>query len=241
LKDVPNGENAPPTTESPRKAREPEVRPHLPAGSSTPHTGFKGFCAVSVYYRKLIKAKPELSSEYNSRIYQFATAEAKAEFDKSPSRFVPVSDGYDTVIQIEDDEKVEGSLDYAAWYLGRLYMFSCQANLTLFHTAPEDFCEEAVNNIEKERLKSDKVESPSIDDEADDEMDDEADDDDPPAATGEPKPAAGGALLPVAPQSDIKSGPGPVITPNPAKISPLSSKIPAPKGKPMSTPMPSPF
>lgn len=232
-KDVPAAdETAPTRSETHPRTKEPELRSHSLTMSASPHTGFKGFCPVSVYYRKLIKAKPEFSSEYNSRVYQFATAEAKAEFDKFPNRFVPVAEGFDTVIAVEDDEKVEGSLDYAAWYLGRLYLFSCQANLTLFHSAPDDFCEDEVINVEKERLKSSDKE---------DEVDfgDDADDDAKPEAKGEPKPVED-ATPPAAPQSDVKSGPGPVITPNPVKAAQPAIKAPLPKVR-FGAPSPSPF
>ena len=103
-------------------------------------TGFKGFCPVMVKtHRKLVPARPEFSTEYNSRPYSFSSAEAKATFDANPTDYAPAADGYDAVFLGDIEEKIEGSLDHAAWFKGHLFLFANPENQQIFMTDPEQY------------------------------------------------------------------------------------------------------
>jgi YHS domain-containing protein len=104
--------------------------------------GFKGFCPVSLRNeRVLVKVDGSFETQYGGRTYRFATAEAKDEFDNDPARYIPAGSGFDLVHLLDEDEKVDGTLDYAAWYQGRLYLFASKTNLDLFNGSPAEYAE----------------------------------------------------------------------------------------------------
>ncbi len=102
--------------------------------------GLKGYCLVTLKNeRKLVLTLSEHKSEYMQHTYTFASAEAKAAFDAAPASYVPTLAGRD-VVRLEDGGgEAEGSLDYAVWYKGRLYMFSNEASLNTFSASPSKF------------------------------------------------------------------------------------------------------
>jgi YHS domain-containing protein len=105
--------------------------------------GFKGFCPVMLrQHRTLANVKPQFNSLYQGKKYRFSSADTKAQFEKSPQLFVPAHDGLDGVAVIEHDKSLEGSLDFAAWYRGRLYLFASRENLELFNASPDDYVDE---------------------------------------------------------------------------------------------------
>jgi YHS domain-containing protein len=100
-------------------------------------TGMKGFCIVELRdHRDLVDAVPAFRSTYNLRTYHFSSLEAKIEFDKAPRKYVPAYDGNDPILLSTQSEEREGSLDYALWFKGRLYLFTSQENLEVFQADP---------------------------------------------------------------------------------------------------------
>ena len=65
-----------------------------------------------------------------------ASAEARDKFESNPFRYVPAAYGADVVALSRDKDVVEGTLDYAAWYKSRLYLFGSQSNYEAFIAAP---------------------------------------------------------------------------------------------------------
>lgn len=103
-------------------------------------SGLKGFCIVSLRdHRQLRDAKPEHQTIYNEQIFQFSSAEAKATFERSPEIYVPASGGIDVVIHGDNRVRVDGSLDHAAWFRGRLYLFTTPETLAAFEAAPAKY------------------------------------------------------------------------------------------------------
>lgn len=99
--------------------------------------GLKGFCPVTLREdRELIDARTEFSSTHRGQRFHFATAEARDKFAENPSRYVPAAYGADVVALSRDKDVVEGTLDFAAWYKGRLYLFGSQDNYDTFITEP---------------------------------------------------------------------------------------------------------
>ena len=89
--------------------------------------GLKGFCPVTLRdERELVDAKPDFHSTFRGQKFHFADADAKLKFDEEPVRYAPAAYGADVVALTRDKDVVEGSLDFAAWFKGRLYLFGSQ-------------------------------------------------------------------------------------------------------------------
>ncbi|OYW20779.1 MAG: hypothetical protein B7Z55_06800, partial [Planctomycetales bacterium 12-60-4] len=87
--------------------------------------GLKGFCPVTLRdERELLDAQNEYFASFRGQKFHFATQAAKEKFDADPQRYVPAAYGADVVVLIRDKDVSEGSLDYAAWYKGKLYLFA---------------------------------------------------------------------------------------------------------------------
>ena len=71
------------------------------------------------------------------------TAEAKAKFDQDPARYAPAAYGADVVVLIRDKDVAEGSLDFAAWYKGNLYLFSSEETYSAFISEPVKYASPA--------------------------------------------------------------------------------------------------
>ncbi|MFK7777812.1 MAG: hypothetical protein QM501_06770 [Gimesia sp.] len=99
--------------------------------------GLKGFCPVALRdNRLLVDARPEFSSSFKSMNYQFASLENKLKFDREPAKYAPAAGGSDIVWLVDQQNDKEGTLDFASWYKGRLYLFSNQKNLDVFMKTP---------------------------------------------------------------------------------------------------------
>jgi YHS domain-containing protein len=102
--------------------------------------GLKGFCPVTLRdQRELTDAKPEFHSTFRGQKFHFASADAKLQFDEEPARYAPAAYGADVVALTRDKDVVEGSLDYAAWFKGRLYLFGNQETHDTFVADPSQF------------------------------------------------------------------------------------------------------
>ncbi len=102
--------------------------------------GLKGFCPVMLRdERELQDAKPDFHSQFRGQKFHFASAEAKAKFDQAPAGYAPAAYGADVVVLIRDKDVAEGTLDFAAWYKGQLYLFSSEETHTAFTNDPAKF------------------------------------------------------------------------------------------------------
>ncbi len=102
--------------------------------------GLKGFCPVTLRDdRELLDAQPEFYSSFRGQKFHFATPGAKDKFDADAQRYVPAAYGADVVVLIRDKDVAEGSLDFAAWYKGKLYLFSGAATHDTFVADPAKY------------------------------------------------------------------------------------------------------
>jgi len=102
--------------------------------------GFRGFCPVVLRdERELADAKSQFQSKYRGKTYFFSSANAKAAFDREPRKYAPVSAGNDVVRYRDDFDPVEGSLEHAAWYHGRLYFFASAETRQKFVRSPKSY------------------------------------------------------------------------------------------------------
>lgn len=116
-------------------AAEPTITP-----APAPLNGLKGICPVALKdNRKLVDARPTIVSTYKGKTYAFSSAEAKQAFDENPHKYAPVSGGSDVVKQTAGQKGIEGTLEHAAWYRGRLYLFSTADTRLEFVETPSKF------------------------------------------------------------------------------------------------------
>lgn len=106
--------------------------------------GLKGFCPVTLRdQRELADSRPEHVATYRGQKFYCASKVAQAKFEADPARYAPAAYGADVVILTDDQDVAEGSLDYAAWYKGRLYLFSNQETHDTFVANPERYASPA--------------------------------------------------------------------------------------------------
>lgn len=99
--------------------------------------GLKGFCPVTLRdQRELVDAKPDFHSTFRGQKFHFADADAKLKFDEEPARYAPAAYGADVVALTRDKDVVEGTLDFAAWFKGRLYLFGTEESHDTFVANP---------------------------------------------------------------------------------------------------------
>lgn len=110
------------------------------SATSVPLKGFKGFCPVVLKdERRLVEARAQFKSEYRGRSYLFSSSAARQAFELNPQKYVPAGGGTDIVRLAGGEAGVEGSLEHAAWYRGRLYLFSSDETRKAFVEAPARF------------------------------------------------------------------------------------------------------
>lgn len=137
----------PTTAEAPSSQETPQQDKFQLIASRSNMTGLKGFCPVALRDRReLLEAKPEFSVTFKAKTYQFSSEEAKASFEESPATYLPAKDGRDVILLAAGEESVEGSLDHAAWYKGRLYLFSNAETLETFTQSPSEHSDKDSSN-----------------------------------------------------------------------------------------------
>ncbi len=99
--------------------------------------GLKGFCPVVLREdRDLVDAHSQFRVIYNSKTYYLSSSQAVSAFHSDPAKYAPAARGCDVIHQTITGEELEGSLDFAVWYKGRLYLFSSAETMDTFVSAP---------------------------------------------------------------------------------------------------------
>ena len=105
-------------------------------------SGFKGFCPVELRdNRRLMNSTSEFTATVGNRTYQFSSEHARLRFVRSPERYIPAAGGHDVVVLREVDTELQGRLDFAAWYRGKLFLFTTQKTLDAFNATPERYAD----------------------------------------------------------------------------------------------------
>jgi YHS domain-containing protein len=139
LKPVPHeSDEAPPS--APAAGDSPTSTPNASPASTTPRTGLMGYCPVTLKEaREMAVASAEFRSQFAGKTYEFVSEEAKRQFDANPRLYVPAMNGNDVVLLSKGQRGIEGSLEHAAWYRGKLYLFSSEATRNEFAAGPSKF------------------------------------------------------------------------------------------------------
>lgn len=120
-----------PATATSRKA--------APVGSTA---SFKGHCLVSaVEDRELVQGSPRIELEYRGHILYFRTEDHKQQFLAEPARYWPMLDGACAMTMLDDGEKAEGELEYAATFRRRIWLFTSEEKMKEFLLDPADVVE----------------------------------------------------------------------------------------------------
>ncbi len=108
----------------------------------TEERDFQQVCLVKFKEERVFTpGLPELTVEYRAQNYRFSSVEAAEKFRAGPERFVPTAGGLDVVSFRNNQEVIQGSLDFAVWYNQRLFLFSNNENIATFQRQPEKFSE----------------------------------------------------------------------------------------------------
>jgi thiol-disulfide isomerase/thioredoxin/YHS domain-containing protein len=103
----------------------------------TPRIGLGGFCPVTINeQRKWRKGSPKFAREYQGVVYHLASAKNLAEFTRYPMKFAPRLLGCDPVIMWETDQAKIGSVDFAAYFDGELFLFADLQSREAFRKNP---------------------------------------------------------------------------------------------------------
>jgi thioredoxin-related protein/YHS domain-containing protein len=131
-------------TVSQKKLPEPKTPPRkIVPGEVIDEPEFDGHCLVTaVESREIIDGSPRHQTKYRGHILHFSSEEAKQTFLAQPNEYWPLFDGICSVAMLNDEERVMGKLEYAAFFRKRLWLFSSEQNLKEFLEDPADVAEE---------------------------------------------------------------------------------------------------
>jgi len=111
---------------------------------------FDGLCVVSaVDNRELVRGSASHQMNYKGRTLYFSSAENKDRFRVSPAVYWPMLDGLCPMTLLQDEEQVEGKLEFAAIYRKRIWLFTSSAGMQEFLQDPGDVAEEALQLAEE--------------------------------------------------------------------------------------------
>jgi YHS domain-containing protein/thiol-disulfide isomerase/thioredoxin len=118
----------------PRSSKETDLAP-----------AFRGLCVVTaVEDRELVNGVAKYQVSYRGHMLYFASVDKKEQFLASPGAYWPMLDGACAIALLENEKRVEGSLEFAAVFRKRVWLFSSQKAMDEFLSDPADVAEEAI-------------------------------------------------------------------------------------------------
>ena len=97
-------------------------------------------CLVTLFEEsRILQGEPTYTFEYQSRRYQFSSAEALRKFQATPRRYAPAAGGLDVVAVRNERQAIQGTLKFGLWHCQQLYLFSCRENADAFFREPSKF------------------------------------------------------------------------------------------------------
>jgi len=85
--------------------------------------------------------------DYRGHALYFSSTENKERFLSEPAVFWPVLDGKCAMTLLKDERRVEGSLEFAAVFRKRIWLFTSQEAMREFLHDPVDISEEATEIV----------------------------------------------------------------------------------------------
>ena len=118
-----------------------QVNP-IPACRSrpSPPLGLEGYCPVRLWERReWRKGRREFSAIYKGTEYRLSSRDAYQKFAQNPSKYAPRLLGCDPVVLWTTDRAVPGSVRYAAYFEGELFLFVSDETRHRFRDDPERY------------------------------------------------------------------------------------------------------
>jgi len=116
----------------------PTASTELPAGN--PPLALDGYCPVQLTEKeRWVLGNRRWGVRHEGRTYLFAGPEEQSRFYADPDRYAPAMSGDDLVALVDQGQRVPGRREHGAWFEGRVYLFSSEAALQKFSTAPERY------------------------------------------------------------------------------------------------------
>ncbi|MEJ7594309.1 MAG: thioredoxin fold domain-containing protein [Planctomycetaceae bacterium] len=128
------------------REKEPRHAEPATAGQAPAQAGpaFDGLCIVSaVEGHELVKGTDRNQINYRGQTLYFSSIENKEQFLASPATYWPMLDGACAMALIEDEQRVAGSLEFAAVFRKRIWLFASPEAMQEFLRNPADMSEEA--------------------------------------------------------------------------------------------------
>lgn len=102
--------------------------------------GLDGYCPVCIVDGgKWMPGNPEHVAVYDGRTYQFPEAAVRDKFVASPEKYVPALNGDCIVCYAKGGKRAAGSVDFAAAYKGRVYLFPSAGIKQEFLSSPAKY------------------------------------------------------------------------------------------------------
>jgi thiol-disulfide isomerase/thioredoxin len=133
---------APPAT---RTASNPAAEASLNVVAMTREVpvAFGGLCLASVVEKRaLVKGKPEFELMWRGKRLRFADELQRQKFSESPQKYWPMLDGNCAMTLLQTGETVEGSLQYAAMFRSKVWLFSSADKMKEFIAAPASIADQ---------------------------------------------------------------------------------------------------
>jgi len=135
--------NEEPAEDSSGRARLSDSRPAAASATSSGQPAFDGTCIVNaVENREIASGSPRHQLIYRGQLLFFSSVENKESFQAEPGKYWPMLDGVCPITLLNDERKVQGDLQYAAFFRKRLWVFTTEEHLRQFLDDPAEVVEE---------------------------------------------------------------------------------------------------
>jgi thioredoxin-related protein/YHS domain-containing protein len=91
-----------------------------------------------------VSGNPVYCTLYQGHIFRFSSMEALVTFAQDPANCIPVAMGEDIVLMVDRNKRVNGDRDFAAYFKGRVFLFSSQETFDAFRARPDFYTEIAL-------------------------------------------------------------------------------------------------
>lgn len=118
----------------------PQTANSDPTAAPTP--AFGGLCLPAVKEtRSLIQGVPKHAVKYRGKLLFFSSDDYLKKFQADPSQYWPMQDGACPVQLLQNEEVIEGRLEYAALFRGKLWVMSSEQDMQTFVAKPAHFAD----------------------------------------------------------------------------------------------------
>jgi YHS domain-containing protein/thiol-disulfide isomerase/thioredoxin len=130
---------ATPTTEEEKESEVPVATDKGPAEIGT-LLAMEGYCPVTLRMTRAWKTgSSDIAHEHEGQTFYFAAHDKRDEFKANPAKYAPRLMGCDPVVLSKNDLAVRGSVKFAAYYEGELFLFQSAESRAAFRKNPAHY------------------------------------------------------------------------------------------------------